>query len=174
MRGLVAGLMAFAVFFIVQAGVFHFVKISRRALAIVGLWIAGLPVYAWFYTWLPDDRAVWPVELAAPSDSITVLSGGLLYFFLFMGYAQFFYMAESSVGVRTMIELASEVENGLTLEELTQRYRYDWMLDRRLRRMVHAGYLIEEAGWYRTTHRGRLTAAVMAWCKQLLKLGPGG
>jgi hypothetical protein len=174
MRGLVAGALAFAVFFLVQAGGFHWVKISRRALTLVGLWVAGLPVYVWLYVWLPEDRAVWPVALAAPSDSITVLSGGLLYFFLFMGYAQFFYMAESSVGVRTMIELASEPERGLTLEELTQRYRYDWMLDRRLRRMIHAGYLIEEDGWYRTTHRGRLTAAVMAWCKQLLRLGPGG
>ncbi len=63
---------------------------------------------------------------------------------------------------------------GLTLEEFTQRYRYDWMLHRRLRRMIHAGYLIEEDGWYRTTHRGRLIATVMAWCKQLLWLGSGG
>lgn len=174
MRGLVAGMLAFVLFFLVQGGMFHFVKISRRALALVGLWIAGLPVYAWLYVSLPDDRVVWPAVLAAPSDSITMLSGGLLYSFLFMGYAQFFYMAESSVGVRTMIELALEPEQGLTLEELTRRYRYDWMLDRRLRRMIHAGYLIEEDGWYRTTRRGRLTAALMAWCKQLLRLGPGG
>jgi len=174
MRGLVAGMLAFGVYFLVQAVVFHSVQVSRRALVLAGLWLGGLPVYVWFYTWLPDDRSVWPAPLVAPSDVTTLFSGGLLYFFLFMGYAQFFYMAESSVGVRTMIELASEPEKGLTLEELTKRYHYDWMLDRRLRRLVHAGYLIEEMGYYRTTARGRLAAAVLKWCKRLLRLGPGG
>lgn len=174
MRGLAAGLLTFALYFVIQAALFHSTKVSRRALLLVGLWVAGLPLYAWVYTLLPDDTRIWPSPLAAPSDAITMLSGALLYFFIFMGYAQFFYMAESSVGVRTMIELASAPERGLTLDELTKRYRYDWMLDRRLRRLVHAGYLAEENGWYRTTIRGRLTAAVLAWCKGLLRLGPGG
>lgn len=174
MRGLAAGLLTFALYFIIQAALFRSTKVSRRALMLVGLWVAGLPVYAWVYALLPDDAGILPDPLAAPSDGITMLSGALLYFFIFMGYAQFFYMAESSVGVRTIIELASEPERGLTLEELTKRYRYDWMLDRRLRRLVHAGYLAEENGWYRTTKRGRLTAAVLAWCKRLLRLGPGG
>lgn len=174
MRGLVAGLLAFTVYFGIQAVLFRSVKVSRRAMALVGFWIAGLPVYAWLYAWLPDDRAVWSAILAAPSDFVTFVSGGLLYFFLFMGYAQFFYMAESSVGVRTMIELASGPEKGLTLDELTKRYRYDWMLDRRLRRMIHAGYLLEEDGRYRTTALGRIAAAVLAWLKRFLCLGPGG
>lgn len=174
MRGVLAGFLVFGVFFLVQAAVFHVVTIARRAMVLVGLWIGGLPLYAGFYAWLPDDRTVWPAALTAPSDIVTVLSGGMLYFFLFMGYAQFFYMAESSVGVRTMIELASEPEKGLTLEELTKRYRYEWMLERRLRRMIHAGYLVEEGGWYRTTSRGRFVAAVLARCKHILRLGPGG
>jgi len=174
MRGLEAGSLAFGIYFLLQAAVFHSVKVSRRALVLGGLWVAGLPIYGWLYTALPDDQAVWPAPLAAPSDFVTFLCGALLYFFFFMGYAQFFYMAESSVGVRTMIELASEPEKGLTLEELTQRYGYDWMLDRRLRRLIHAGYLIEEDGWYRTTVRGRLAAALLSQCKRLLRLGPGG
>ncbi len=174
MRGLVAGLLAFAVYVVVQGYVFHSVKVTRRATILVAFWVAGLPVYASLYALMPDDAAIWPEALTASSDVVTVLSGSLLYFFLFMGYAQFIYMAESSVGVRTMIELASNPEKGLTLEELTGRYRYDWMLDRRLRRLVHAGYLVEESGWYRTTWRGRLAAAVLAWCKRLLGLGPGG
>jgi hypothetical protein len=174
MRGLVAGMLAFGMYFLVQAAVFHVVKVPRRALVLVGLWLAGLPVYVWLYGWLPDDRSVWPSPLVAPSDLTTFFCGGLLYFFLFMGYAQFFYIAESSVGVRTMIELASDPEKGLTLEELTKRYHYDWMLERRLRRLVHAGYLIEENGYYRTTGRGWLAAAALRWFKQFLRLGPGG
>jgi hypothetical protein len=174
MRGLVAGLLAFAVYFAVQVLFFHYIKVSRRAFALVGLWFCGLLIYALFYAGLPEDRSIWPAALSAPSDVITFASGGLLFFFLFMGYAQFIYMAESSVGVRTMIELNSEPEMGLTIDDLVKRYGYDWMLERRLRRMVHAGYLIEENGSYRTTGRGRLVAAVLAWFKRGLRIGPGG
>lgn len=174
MRGLVAGLLTFVAYLIVQAVMFHSLKVSRRALVLVGFWIAGLPLYEMIYHMLPDDKDIWPTLFVAPSDLLTYLNGGLFYFFLFTGYAPFFYTAESSVGVRTMIELASEPGRGLTLEELTRRYRYDRMLERRLRRLVHAGYLLEEDGWYRTTDRGRVTAAALSWFKRLLRLGPGG
>lgn len=174
MRGLVAGFLAFGIYLAVQVALFHLIKIRRRPLVLIGIWIAGLTVYNYFYSKLPDDATVWPQSLAAPSDHLTLLCGGLLYFFLFMGYAQFIYMAESSVGVRTMIELSTNPEKGLTLEELNGRYQYEWMLGRRLARMVHAGYLIEEGEWYRTTSRGRLVAALLAQCKRILRLGPGG
>ncbi|MEW6544247.1 MAG: hypothetical protein AB1411_11620 [Nitrospirota bacterium] len=174
MRGLLAGLLTFEFYFLLQTGLFHFSKVNRRACALVGLWLCGLPVYALFYAWVPDDHGVWPVALSAPSDSITFACGGLLYFFIFMGYAQFIYMAESSVGVRTMIELDAEPIRGLAFDEILKRYGYEWMIERRLRRMVHAGYLIEDKGYYRTTRRGRFVAAVLAWFKRFLRLGPGG
>ncbi len=174
MRGLVAGFLTFLVYFAVQAVVFHSWKISRRAVALILLWLICLPVYLLCYLLLPDDSTHWPAPLAAPSDAVTFLSGLLLYFFIFMGYAQFFYMAESSVGVRTMIELTASPKEGLSMEELTRTYRYEWMLDRRMKRMIHAGYLTEQGGWYRTTSRGRWVAGVLAWCKELLALGPGG
>lgn len=174
MRGLVAGMLAFAVYFIVQVAVFHSVKVTRRATVLITFWLAGLAVYAGLYVALPDDSILWPAPFVAASDGLTFTCGVLLYFFLFMGYAQFIYMAESSVGVRTMIELSVNHENGLALEELTGRYRHDWMLGRRLARMVQAGYLTEENGWYRTTGRGRLVAAILAHCKRILCLGPGG
>lgn len=174
MQGLLAGLLTFTVYFATQAAIFHWIKVTRRALALVGLWLLCLPVYVPLFRWIPEDVAIWPPPLTAPSDAMTFLSGILLYFFLFMGYAQFFYMAESSVGVRTVIELNAEPENGLTLNDLTGRYRYDWMLERRLKRLVHAGYLVEDGGWYRATPRGRIVAAIFSWCKGLLRLGPGG
>lgn len=174
MRGLLAGMLTFAVYFACQVILFYFVRVSRRALALVGFWLCGLPVYALLYGRLPDDRSVWPAILSAPSDFITFACGALLYFFVFMGYAQFIYMAESSVGVRTMIELSAEPARGLTVEEILKRYGNDWMLERRLRRMVHAGYLVEEKGYYQTTWRGRLVAAVLLWFKKVLRLGPGG
>jgi hypothetical protein len=174
MQGLITGLLTFAVYFSAQAAVFHWIKVVRRALTLVGLWFLCLFLYFLLFRWIPEDTAPWPPSLAAPSDAVTLMSGLLLYFFLFMGYAQFFYIAESSVGVRTMIELNTEPERGLTLDELTERYRYDWMLERRLKRLIHAGYLIEEDGWYRTTLRGRIAALILSRWKESLRLGPGG
>jgi hypothetical protein len=91
-----------------------------------------------------------------------------------MGFMQFIYMAESSVGVRTMIELAAGPREGMSLQELTARYDKDWMLRRRLDRLIHAGYLTETDGWYHTTSRGRFLASFFAGWKRFLRLGPGG
>lgn len=174
MRGIEAGLATFLCYVGLQNGLFHLVQISRRAAVLIGLWVGLLPLYSVIYGAMPDDATVWPAPLVAPSDLLTALSGGLWYVFLVMGYIVFFYLAESSVGIRSMIELASEPARGLTLAELTRRYRYDWMLERRLRRLVHAGYLVESGGWYQTTRRGRIAASVSAGVKRLLRLGPGG
>jgi hypothetical protein len=173
-RGLEAGLATFLCYVGLQNCLFHFVAIRRRAVLLIALWFGLLPLYALIYGVMPDDAALWPAPLVAPSDLLTALSGGLFYIFLVMVYIFFFYGAESSVGIRTMIELSSEPTRGLRLEELTRRYRYDWMLERRLRRLVHAGYLVESEGWYRTTRRGRVAASVSAGMKRLLRLGPGG
>ena len=174
MRGVTAGLLTFLLYFIAQAGVFHFIKVSRRAVVLVGLWLVGLGAYVWVYARLPEDVILWPAPLQASSDWVTEINGALLYFFLFMGYAQFFYMAESSVGVRTMIELASRPDQGYTLQELTVRYRSDWMLQRRLDRMIHAGYLVADGDYYAVTKRGEVVAWVLSRFKSLLRLGPGG
>jgi hypothetical protein len=174
MRGLAAGLFTFLLYFLIQGTLFHGVKVSRRALALVGIWLLLLPAYGLVYHWLPDDAAVWPEVWRAPSDLTTWFSGALLYFFLFMGYAQFFYMAESSVGVRTMIELSAEPERGRSMDDLTRKYRYEWMLQRRLDRMVHAGYLIRDGDWCLLTRRGRFVARLLSAGKGLLRLGPGG
>ena len=173
-RGLTAGLVTFLLYFLSQGILFHSIKVSRRALLLVSLWALLLPAYGFLYAWLPDDANFWPEIWRAPSDITTWISGVLLYFFLFMGYAQFFYMAESSVGVRTMIELSAEPERGFSIEELTRKYHYEWMLRRRLNRMVHAGYLVEFDGRYRVTSKGRLVAGILAAGKEFLRLGPGG
>jgi hypothetical protein len=174
MRGLTAGLLTFMVYLLVQGMVLYWGRISRRALVLVVFWVTGLGLYGLFYGLIPEDSALWPPAWSAPSDVVTYLSGAALYFFLFMVYAQFVYVAESSVSVRAMIELNTSPTYGLTLQELTARYRYEWMLERRLKRMVHAGYLEKEEEWYKTTLRGRIAADVMRNCKRLLRLGPGG
>ena len=90
MRGLEAGLLTFLIYLAVQAAVLRWTMVTRRASTLVGLWILGLPGYAVIYALMPDDAAIWPSMLTAPSDLVTWFCGSLLYFFLFMGYAAIF------------------------------------------------------------------------------------
>ena len=78
MRGLESGLITFLIYFVSQATILHQVTVTRRASVLVGLWIAGLPVYASAYALMPDDQVIWPAPLVAPSDAVTWLTGGLL------------------------------------------------------------------------------------------------
>ncbi len=170
MRGLEAAALTLALYVLVQAAIFHYVKVSRRAVLLVVLWIVSLPVYAHVFNVLPDDSKIWPSLLSAPSDRLTFLDGCLLYCFLFLTYAVFIYTAESSVSIRTMIELTVEPDKGMTIQELTRRYSYDWMLERRLRRLIHAGYLVERGGWLSTTARARAVLALLRGGNKLLNL----
>lgn len=174
MRGVLASLCCFVLFLGLHALIFHGWEIHRRARTLVIIGLAAVPFYVLGYALLPDDSSYLPVAWSAPSDVITFFNGLVVYFFLFLGYCQFFYMAESSVGVRTLIELEHSRPSGLKVSDLLQGYSYDWMLDRRLARLVDEKFVIAEAGGYRNTRKGRLLAGVLQWCKDFLRLGPGG
>jgi hypothetical protein len=174
MRGVIAALVCFLFFMVSHAFVFHRWEIHRRARILVAISVGNTPLYLLAYWLLPEDSAYLPPVWSAPSDSVTFLNGLLIYFFIFLGYCQFFYMAESSVGVRTLIELERAPAQGLDISDLTKLYSYDWMLDRRLVRLVTGGFLSLESGVYRNTLKGRLIANTLRWCKEFLRLGPGG
>ena len=61
-----------------------------------------------------------------------------------------------------MVELTADPDKGMTIPDLTRQYSYDWMLDRRLRRLIRAGYLVERDGWLSLTASAR---AVVAWLR---------
>lgn len=174
MRGLLAALSCFLFFLAFHAVIFHGWEIHRRARSLVTIGLGTVLFYVLGYSLLPEDSAYLPMAWSAPSDVITFINGLVIYFFLFLGYCQFFYMAESSVGVRTLIELERSQTRGLKVSDLLQGYSYDWMLDRRLARLVDESFLIMEAGGYRNTRKGRMLAGILQWCKEFLRLGPGG
>jgi len=174
MRGLIAALSCFCLFLVFHALIFHSWEIHRRARTLVAIALGIVPFYVAGYSLLPDDAAYLPAAWSTPPDVVTFSNGLLIYFFIFLGYCQFFYMAESSVGVRTLIELERRSGQGLKVSDLTRLYSYDWMLDRRLARLVDEGFIVIEAGGYRNTPKGKWLANTLRWCKGFLRLGPGG
>jgi hypothetical protein len=169
-----AAVLSFAIFFLVHAMLYHWLAIRRKLLVMLGLWAAGGLLYLACFRLMPADHSYLPGLLAAPADAVSLINGAFVYWFLFAAYYQFFNMADNSVGVRCLIELARAPAAGLTLEELKGPYSFETMVGRRLERLVEAGYLERDGKLYRCRRKGRIAAALMSRLKALLNLGPGG
>lgn len=174
MRGLMAAVLSFAIFFAAHAVLYRVVAIRRKLLVMFGLWAAGGFSYVALFRLLPADETYLPALLAAPADTVTLLNGAFVYWCLFAAYYQFFNMADNSVGVRCLIELSRAPATGLGLEELKGPYSFETMVGRRLDRLVEAGYLERAGAHYRCTAKGRVAATLLRRLKAGLNLGPGG
>jgi hypothetical protein len=174
MRGLMAAVLSFAVFFVGHVVLYRCRVIRRKLLVMLWIWGAGGLFYVVFFRLLPPDASYLPPLLAAPTDAVTLLNGAFVYWCLFAAYYQFFNMADNSVGVRCLVELSRAPRMGLTLEELKGPYSFETMVGRRLERLVEAGYLERDNKYYRCTAKGRVAASVMSRLKAFLNLGPGG
>jgi hypothetical protein len=173
-RGLLAALLTFLLYMGVQSALFHTVAVVRRLRVMLWLWLLGGVAYAGLFRAFPDDAGWLPAALTAPADWVTWANGAFLYWCLFAGYYQFVNMADNSVGVRSLIELARAREGALSLAELRAYYPYDAMLGRRLDRLVAAGFLRRDGERFRCLPKGRRAARLMATLKALMRLGPGG
>ncbi|MBI3635537.1 MAG: hypothetical protein HY216_04870 [Candidatus Rokubacteria bacterium] len=175
MRGLLAAGLTMVLYVAAQVILFHAVSIRRKLAVMLALWAGGLGVYGLVYSALPDDAAWLPAWLAADGDVVTAANGIFVYWAFFAGYYQFVNMADNSVGVRCLVELAALPPGGLTLAGLERRYRSGEMVHHRLERLVAAGFLARDAaGRFRCRPKARIAARVFGGLKRVLALGPGG
>ena len=100
---------------------------------------------------------------------IAVLSSACL----FVLYVPAVYTILTSLSVATLILLRRS--GGRMLEtSLYDRFATRGIIQQRLSVLVGAGYLIEDAGGFSLTPRGRAFARAFAFMKRLWRLGPGG
>jgi hypothetical protein len=175
MRGLIAAALAGGLYVVGQALLFRLVLVRRRLAVMLLLWGLGIGAYAAAWALLPDDARWLPAPLAASSDWVNWLNGLFVYWGLFAGYYQFVNMADNSVGVRSLIELAGAPPEGFTLPALERYYPYDHMLGHRLERLVRGGFLERRPdGRYQCRPKAARAARLFAALKRLLGTGPGG
>lgn len=115
MRGLMASVLAFTVFFAARAVLYR--AVSRRGhpakiVVMLWLWAAGGLVYVALFRLLPDDSTYLPGILAVPGGTLTLISGAFICWRPFAAYYQLFNMADNSMGVRCLIELSRVPEQG--------------------------------------------------------------
>ncbi|MBU4343406.1 MAG: hypothetical protein KKG21_05300 [Candidatus Omnitrophica bacterium] len=182
LKGFVIGFICFNAFFILHIFIFHNWKMKFRFRALVRIFYSLLPLYMLLYIsipgdallLLPADPAITPGVVIGLSKIFNFSLGIFIYLLLFFGYCQFYFIIDRSISVRIMIRLEKSKDKRLTLEQIKKAYKPDYIFLRRLRHMRDNKYIIEESGFYRNLHKGRITARLFRFLKGYLNLGVGG
>jgi hypothetical protein len=124
-------------------------------------------------TILPADSKVSPV-LIGLSKIFNFFLGLFTYLLLFFGYCQFYFIVDRSISVRIMIELENSKNKKLTLDQIKQVYSPDHVFLRRLKEMIDSRFIVEDAGSYKNTRKGKIIANFFQFLKGYLQLGEGG
>ena len=102
-----------------------------------------------------------------------LLVGAGFYVFLFLSYAQFYFLIDRGVSARILVEIL-RAGRPLSHDEIRARYSADALQTRRLDDMLYGKYLALDRGVYRLTPKGRLNARIFDFCKRYVHLNPGG
>lgn len=123
---------------------------------------------------IPADPMQTSETVLAISKVLNFVTGFMLYVFLFMSYGEFYFIIDRSLSLRVMVELERHPEKRVSFEELKNVYSPDEIYRRRFRHMVESGCIVEEAGYYRNTTKGRCLANLFGISKKILNVWPGG
>ncbi len=181
------GFACFILFLAVHLVVFRAFTLKERFRAIKYIFFLMVPVYVALYLWCPSTyvlvesagtgaggAAVGPSAYRA-TVALNFLAGLMFYVFLFLGYCQFYFIVDRSISVRIMIELERAPGKKLDYDGILSVYSFDEILRRRLTHMLEGNYIVKDAeGRYSNTGKGRKEAALFAFLKSLLNIGPGG
>lgn len=137
---------------------FHYLRPRRRWAAVTRIFLFFLALYAVALWFLPFSH--W-------------LVGAGLYVFLFLSYAQFYFLIDRGVSARILVEVL-RAGRPLSHDEIRARYSADALQTRRLDDMLYGRYLVLENGVYQLTLKGKLHAVIFDVSKRYVHLNPGG
>ncbi len=143
------GAFSFGVFLLVQVVVFRRVpqealikSLMRAIVCFIGLPVA-LTGPLFFFKVLEGSWQAWAC--------VAVLALGIHALLCFVYGLCVFGFYEASVRLRLLHEIARAGAGGLSLEQILQRYDPEAIARLRLRRLVGAGYVVEQEGLYKIT-----------------------
>lgn len=100
--------------------------------------------------------------------------GIILYVFLCFLYLSAYYLIDRSVSA-TLLEIIEQFPEGeVDGQKIKEIYGIHDKYLSELKGMCEGGFIIEEAGFYHNSFKGRLYAKLASAVKSILKLGPGG
>ena len=109
------------------------------------------------------------IGLNSPQIKTTAFISALIYSFLILNYFIWvFGMGEAAIRIRLLRELDQRPDKSATLEELLQNYNSQIIVDQRLDRLVGAGHLKFENGYYRIGNPVLLIELLLLHCLKSL------
>jgi hypothetical protein len=169
--GLLGGLAAFTIFFVVSLLIVRFcaadlkprytqrVLVSCAAALVVGLW--------------PGVNALQGSAIAHGGWIMGSVWGLLTYFGFFALYMPFYYTVVASLSVQSII-LMRQQPNGTAITNLREVFASRRLIEQRLATMAINGFVARNNGCYTLTAKGRILARTFSLIKKEWRLGDGG
>lgn len=174
-EALLLGVAAFILFLVAHFLVFHYLRPYHRWVAVMRVFWACAVLYALAFWLLPFPNWFGILNLENPiAKWVAFLVGASWYVFLFLGYAQFYFLVDRGISARILVEILRAERGVLSHDELRKRYSSDALQARRLRDMLYGKYVALDGGVYKLTPKGKLNALIFDFCKKYLHLNPGG
>jgi hypothetical protein len=100
--------------------------------------------------------------------------GIILYAALCFVYLTIYYVFDRSVSATLLEIIENSPEAKLSGKQIKEIYGVEKKYQSELKGMLEGGFIIEEAGFYSNSLKGRLYARIAGMIKIIFKLGPGG
>src|SRR5262249_33280054 len=137
--------------------------VPRRAAAMLGIFVATVPLYVAAYAATPADLWLLPGWLVEPRSVLCAIFGLFVHAALFFGGSlQVYNLAERGFSLRILIDIDESSRGALSPEEEEAAYGggrgLSWMLDKRIEGLLSTRLLAERDGRLAATAKGRRAA----------------
>lgn len=174
-EGLLYSAVVFTIFLVSHALWFHYRKPFDRWKVVVRFFLFSCFLYIIFFFFGPFQNILSILDYDNSFSRWFAFGNGFLFLiFLFLSYAQFYFLIDRGVSARILVEIYRSNEQRLTTKQIQECYKPEKLQKRRLDDMLYGGYIKYENGYYIMTKRGRRNAIVFDNAKKYLHLNPGG
>jgi len=154
---------------------FRVVEVRRRAVAMLRVFLATIPIYLVAYALTPADLWLLPSWLVEPRGFLVTAFGLFVHAALFFGgWLQVYNLAERGFSLRILIDIDESAARALSREEEEACYGggrgISWMLDKRIDGLVSIGLVEEREGRLVATDKGARTARVFGGLRAFLQI----
>jgi hypothetical protein len=165
----------YAIYFLISALVFHFVKVSKHVMRVMGgLFILCLPLILLLF---PAVKSI-GLDAALPEGLQFALLTTVGFVILWSVYFQSFALLHCSISFRLLIHFREAKNQTMTVRETQEVYPFKQVIIRKIDMMLKDG-LVTEAGAagsrvFVTTSAGKLMGSIFHHVKNFTHWGAGG
>jgi hypothetical protein len=155
--------------------VFRVVDVPRRAAAMLGIFLATIPLYVAAYVLTPADLRLLPGWLVEPRGFLCGAFGLFVHAALFFGgWLQVYNLAERGFSLRILIDIDESPARALSAEEAEAAYGggrgMGWMLDKRIEGLLSTRLIVERDGRLMATGKGTRAARLFGGLRAFLRI----